>query len=148
MLGCPSATGDENWGPWSHRILPPYILITAAGACILMTLISGPVCSAQCAVLWTTHWHAIDSQWSAKMAGAWFLHWTVWPMRPVRGLYRPALSNKSKFLSVACRTILSTNELPCCNLNCSLGSMVKTGPAQKVIDNSLNSNCNSSNCPC
>jgi len=24
-----------------------------------------------------------------KMAGAWFLHWTVRPMWPVRGLYRP-----------------------------------------------------------
>jgi len=25
------------------------------------------------------------------MAGTWFLHWTVRPMRPVRGLYRPFL---------------------------------------------------------
>jgi len=29
---------------------------------------------------------------AAKMAGAWFIHRPVWPMRPVRALYRPVVN--------------------------------------------------------
>ena len=35
-----------------------------------------PVCSAQCECRLLNS-HVIDSQWSAKKAGAWFLHWTA-----------------------------------------------------------------------
>jgi len=32
---------------------------------------------------------------AAKMAAAWFIHRPVWPVRPVRGLYRPISKNIS-----------------------------------------------------
>jgi len=52
----PPATGDENWGPYMESPdSPPYILITAAGAWILITLISGRCAqlSVQCSGLLT-----------------------------------------------------------------------------------------------
>ena len=74
----------------SRRPVREFWLLLISGRCAQL--------SVQCSGLLTA-WHAIDSQRSAKMAGAWFLHWTVRPMRPVwpvRGLYRPDICTKSE----------------------------------------------------
>jgi len=40
---------------------------------------------------------------AAKIAGAWFIHW---PVRPVRGLYRPALNPTNRNLQLPVATLL------------------------------------------
>ena len=60
---------------WSYRILP--LTTHHGGRCVNSDYFDQrPVCSAQCECRLHNS-HVIDSQWSAKMAVAWFLHWTA-----------------------------------------------------------------------